>query len=191
MANRLKSVGDGTASGSAVQTGKSSNPSAEDLVSLEELTLRPWLLGRRIGMGTTDTRSYFNACTYGEALATLLLKRLREAGIDNTQKVPLGWFLLAMAGERDDESEETLTSWEKGQIVGFCSALAPWLGIAVQRFGRNLDANTDESILDACNDALTGGPERRYDEHTKKIYSDNARKVANARWAKHREAKHA
>ena len=191
MANRPKSVGDGTASASAVQTGKSSIPSAEGVVLLEEFRLRPWLLGGRRVTGTTETRAYVNACAYGETLAALLLKRIAQGGSDNNMKAPLGWFLLAMAGEHIGTPDKTMTASQRGQIVGFCAALAPWLEIAVQHFGHNLDAKPDENILDTCNDALTGGPEQRWELHLQKFASDNARKAANARWAKHREAQHA
>ena len=190
MANRLKSVGDGTASASAVQTGKSCIPSAEGLVSLEELTLRPWLLGQGRVSGSTETRAYFNACEYGKGFAALLLKRFAEND-DGDFNPPLGWFVLAMAGEVDATGAKTLTPSQRGQLVGFCSALAPWLQIAVDRFGRNVTDKNDQSILDALNDALSCGPEQRWDVHMKEVSSENARKAANIRWAKHREAQHA
>ena len=190
MANRLKPVGDGTASASAVQTGKSCIPSAEGLVSLEELTLRPWLLAQRCVPGSTATRAYFNACEYGKGLAALLLKRFAEKSDDDFNP-PLGWFVLAMAGEMDSTEAKTLTPSQRGQIVGFCSALAPWLMFAVQRFGHNVSDKTEQSIADALNDALTCGPEKRWDVHMKEVSRENARKAANARWAKHREAQHA
>ncbi len=184
MANRLKSVGDGTATASAVQTGKSCIPSAEGVVSVEQLRERPWLLANKSLPEGDHCAAYSNGCAHGAALASSHLKNLLFRPVASNFST-LQWFILGII------DKEALSVAQQGQIVGLCSALEPWLRLAVQCNVPNLRALSDEDILASLNDAIAGGPGQRESFRIKQFASDNARKAANARWAKHREAQHA
>lgn len=184
MAKRPKSVGDGTASASAVQTGKSSDPSAEGLVSLEQLRERPWLLAKQSLPDGDHCAAYGNGCAHGAALASTHLRHLLFRPVASNFST-LQWFILGII------DKEALSTAQQGQIVGLCSALEPWLKLAVQCNVANLRAVSDEDILESINDAITGGPGQRESLRIKRFASETARKAANARWAKHREVQHA
>lgn len=67
MVYRPKSVGDGTASASAVQTAKTSIPSADGVVFSERLQTRPWLLDTLRVPDDPRGDAYASACEQGKA----------------------------------------------------------------------------------------------------------------------------
>lgn len=130
---------------------------------------------------------YQDGCAHGNTAAAVYLQYLKgeDTFSGGTLQHMAFEYCRRLGHATMDEERDAI----RGQMVGFFSTLDGWLKFAVtQGTGPALRLTSDE-IKAALADAVEGGPKRRFDTRTKEIFSQQARKAANARWAAHRKAK--
>jgi hypothetical protein len=139
---------------------------------------------------SADCAEYGDGCDAGKAAALAHLKMLRARG--QSLGGYLQYIVLDMADRWALSRQACGTSGSselKGQIVGFCAELERWVVASARNFGSELDCQTEEQIAATLQDAVDGGPSKRWRAKLAAERSERARHAAHAGWAKRRKRK--
>lgn len=120
----------------------------------------------------------------GEAAAAAYLRFLAEHGQQWNSGGRLQHFVLALFARLSSAASDEERTGLRGQIVGFFTHLECYTAAGAGANRISLLSVSEDQICRDLQDAIDGGPQRRYLERLAKERSEAARKAAQARWSK-------